>query len=177
MDVVAVVRRDRPLPRPTQLPVHSVLPEALRLAAAERLRLPQLPKGKHTKSVVRDGVGTDFCLTRQTERVPTGCVTDLLSFLFHSLPALLSFSFLCFFSPRYVRTMVLIWTRVRRGRCWVCWWMPTVVSTSMSMAWTRAWQRRTFLRPATPSSTSTASVNRYRHIHTQPQSEGTFPFY
>lgn len=156
MDVVAVVRRDRPLPRPTQLPVHSVLPEALRLAAAERLRLPQLPKGKHTKSVVRDGVGTDFCLTRQT---------------------LLSFSFLSVFSPRYVRTMVLIWTRVRRGRCWVCWWMPTVVSTSMSMAWTRAWQRRTFLRPATPSSTSTASVNRYRHIHTQPQSEGTFPFY
>lgn len=100
MDVVAVVRRDRPLPRPTQLPVHSVLPEALRLAAAERLRLPQLPKGKHTKSVVRDGVGSDFCLTRQTERVPTGCVTDLLSFLFHSPPALLSFSFLSvFFFP------------------------------------------------------------------------------
>lgn len=162
MDVVAVVRCDWPLPRPTQLPVHSVLPETLRLAAAERLRLPQLPKGKHTKSVVRDGVGTDFCLTRQTERVPIGRMIELLCF---SL-------FL-----RYVRTMVLIWTRVRRGRCWVCWWMPTVVSTSMSMAWTRAWQRRTFLRPATPSSISTASVNRYRHTHTQPQSEGTFPFY
>lgn len=56
--------------------------------------------------------------------------------------------------------MVLIWTLVRRGRCWVCWWTPTVVSTSTSTAWTRAWRRRTSLHPATPSSTSTASVNR-----------------
>lgn len=131
MDVVAVVRSDRPLPRPAQLPVHGVLSETLGLAAAERLRLPQLPEGR-----------------RASPAFPS-----LPSSSSRHVPSSPSFF-------RYVRTMVLIWTLVQRGRCWVCWWTPTVVSTCTSTAWTRAWRRRTFLRPATPSSTSMASVSR-----------------
>lgn len=136
VDVVAVVRGDRPLPRPAQLPLHSMLSETLGLAAAERLRLPQLPKGR--------------------------CASFFVS-LASSSSSLHVLSSLSFF--RYVRTTVLIWTLVQRGRCWVCWWTPTVVSTCTSTAWTRAWRRRTFLRPATPSSTSTASVSRSVNHH------------
>lgn len=47
MDIIALFRGHRSLPRPTQLPLHSMLSETLSLAAAERLRLPQLPKGEH----------------------------------------------------------------------------------------------------------------------------------
>ena len=45
MDVVAIFRGDRSLPWPPQLPIHRVLSETLRLAAAERLGFPQLAKG------------------------------------------------------------------------------------------------------------------------------------
>lgn len=47
MDVVAVFRGDWSLPRPAQLPLHGVLSEALSLAPAARLCLPQLPEGVH----------------------------------------------------------------------------------------------------------------------------------
>lgn len=45
MDVVALSRGHRSLARPPQLPLHGLLSEALSLAAAERLGLPQLPEG------------------------------------------------------------------------------------------------------------------------------------
>lgn len=132
-----------------------MLSETLRLAAAERFRLPQLPKGKHTHKVWHIGVRPHW----------------LFDWSFLIFVSLSSSSCFPIFSPhftffpnplflRYVRTMVLIWTPVQRGRCWVCWWTPTVVSTCTSTAWTRAWRHRTSLRPATPSSTSTASVSR-----------------
>lgn len=138
MDIVAVVGGDRSLPRPAQLPVHGVLSETLRLAAAARLCLPQLPEGANTRP--------SPLLHLQP--------STTLGLLPHLFPFLL----------RYVRTTVLIWTLVQRGRCWVCWWTPAVVSTSTSTGWTRAWRRRTSRHPAIPSSTSTASANRFGHV-------------
>lgn len=147
VDVVAVVRGDRSLPWPAELPLHSVLSETLRLAAAERLCLPQLPKGTITGTLSFLSLialsFSIFCLTPRYVQTIVSCLIFLLFLL------------------RYVRTTVLIWTLVRRGRCWVCWWTLTVVSTSMSTAWTRVWRRRTSLLPAIHSSTSTASVNRF----------------
>lgn len=45
MDLVTLSGGHRSLARPPQLPLHGLLSEALRLAAAERLSLPQLPEG------------------------------------------------------------------------------------------------------------------------------------
>lgn len=53
MDVVALSRGHRSLARPPQLPLHGLLSEALRLAAAERLGLPQLPEGAEQQRCTR----------------------------------------------------------------------------------------------------------------------------
>lgn len=88
MDVVAVVGGDRSLPRPAQLPLHSVLSETLRLAAAERLRLPQLPEGKHTRlKLIRENWKLIFVLSVSRWHQPHWLIDwSLLIFL----PALLS---------------------------------------------------------------------------------------
>lgn len=56
LDVVAVHGSYRPLPRPAQLPLHGMWSETLRLAAAERLCLPQFPEGKDTPDRQRSGI-------------------------------------------------------------------------------------------------------------------------
>lgn len=64
MDVVAVFRGDWSLPRPAQLPLHGVLSEALSLAPAARLCLPQLPEGVH-RSVIGEDIDLFFSVLHE----------------------------------------------------------------------------------------------------------------
>lgn len=164
MDVIAVVGGDRPLPGQTQLPLHGVLSETLRLAAAARLRLPQLAEGTRNPGAL----SILAILDGQDCALPAGAcrVIDSPSVVLPLIPPALWASISL---SRYVRTTVQTLTLVRRGRCWVCWWMPTAASTCTSTAWTRASPRRISPPPATPSSTSTASVSRSVQIASRTQ--------
>ena len=59
MDVVSVAGCDWSLARPPQLPLYGLLPQALGVAPAERLCLPQLTQGNaHTHTQTRKHTDT-----------------------------------------------------------------------------------------------------------------------